>query len=163
MSRFCGNIASPSLWRSLYGRVLDELIGSRERRRVVGSIRGDGVGGAPASRRVLHQDAALLHQILDISEGRVLRALGKLCPFRCESILAHKATSAVPLRVHLLLFLEMNTATAEFVGRARNVRIICDSTGAPCVPWRAPQATSSNRLQCEEVRVRSQFEPASHQ
>jgi AraC-type transcriptional regulator N-terminus len=46
---------------------------------------------------------------------------------------------------------------------ARNVRIICGSTGAPCVPWRAPQATSSNRLQCGEVRVRSQFEPASHQ
>jgi hypothetical protein len=66
---------------ALYGRVLDELIASRERSSVAGSIRGDGVGGAPASRRVLPQDA-LLDQIFDISEGRALRALGELCPFR---------------------------------------------------------------------------------
>ncbi len=45
----------------------------------------------------------------------------------------------------------------------RYPRTICGSTGAPCVPWRAPQATSSNRLQSGEVRVRSQFEPESHQ
>ena len=34
---------------------------------------------------------------------------------------------------------------------------------AACVPWRAPQATSSNRQQCEGAPDRSRFAPASHQ
>jgi len=67
-------------------------------------------------------------------------------------------------RYNFLLFGKSKMATPEFVEPRVMKRIIRGSPSrAPCVPWRARQATSSNRRQCEGARDQSQFEPTSRQ